>query len=63
MKFSDGTWQSRPGWRLQHPCEIQEYRLEEDSISLLVLCKSKQAPGYLTDATTLEYRFSAPREE
>lgn len=63
MKFTDGVWQSRPGWRLQHPCGIQEYRVDSDGIHLLVLCKDMRSPGDLTDATTLEYHFSAPAED
>lgn len=63
MKFTDGIWQTRPGWRLQHPCGIQEYHIDEEGVSLLVLCKDKRSPADLTDATTLEYRFTAPRED
>lgn len=63
MKFSDGVWQTRPGWRLHHPCGIQEAHIDSEGISLLVLCKDMRAPSDLTDATTLEYRFTAPRED
>ncbi len=63
MKFTDGLWQSRPGWRLQHPCGIQEIRVDTDGIHLLVLCKEMRSPGDLTDATTLEYHFYAPGED
>lgn len=63
MKLTDGLWQSRPGWKLHHPCGIQEYRLEQDAISVLALCKPMRSPTDLTDATTLVYRFSAPRPD
>ena len=63
MKFTDGTWQSRPGWRLHHPQCIQEYRLEPDGIRLLALCKPMRVPGDLTDAVSLEYSFTAPRPD
>ena len=63
MKFTDGIWQTRPGWRLQHPCGIQEYHIDGEGIHLLVLCKDMRAPTDLTDATTLEYHFTAPRQD
>ena len=63
MKFTDGLWQSRPGWRLMHPRGIQEYRLDERGVRLLALCKEMRSPGDLTDATTLEYAFTAPRPD
>lgn len=63
MKFTDGTWQSRPGYRLQHPCGIQEYRVDGDGIRLLVLCKDMKSPGDMTDATSLVYSFTAPRAD
>lgn len=63
MKFLDGTLPGRPGWRLHHPCGIQEYCVGEQEIRLLVLCKSLRTPDDLGASTTLEYSFSAPRED
>ena len=63
MKFLDGTLPGRPGWRLHHPCGIQEYCVGEQEIRLLVLCKPLRTPDDLGASTTLEYSFSAPRED
>ena len=63
MKFTDGLWQSRPGYRLHRPCGIQEYHIDENGIHLLVLCKDRLSPSDLTDAISLEYHFTAPRED
>ena len=63
MKFSDGLWQKRPGYRIQHPNVILEYDLTEDSIHLYALCHPLDRPDDLTGGTSLEYTFSSPRED
>ena len=45
MKFSDGLWASRPGYKLHTPKMLLEYQLTQDSIHAYALCHPCLLPG------------------
>lgn len=63
MKFSDGLWASRPGYKLHTPKMLLEYQLTQDSIHAYALCHPIQEPEDYTGGVSLEYTFTAPRED
>lgn len=63
MKFSDGLWASRPGYKLHTPKMLLEYQLTQGSIHAYALCHPIQEPEDYTGGVSLEYTFTAPRED
>lgn len=62
MKFTDGEWQFRPGYRLHYPKQIIEYQVTENSVHAYVLCHEIREPNDYINGVSLEYTFTAPRE-
>ena len=62
MKFNDGGWRARPGYRIFGAKQIIEYEINEAAISLYVLCGTYKYPKVVTHGVALKYTFSAPRE-
>ena len=62
MKFNDGGWRPRPGYRIFGAQQILEYEVTENTIHLYVLSGTYEPPKIPTHGVALRYVFSAPRE-
>ncbi|TDQ36442.1 alpha-xylosidase [Aureibacillus halotolerans] len=60
MKFTDGYWGIREGFSMQHPMEIRDVQLDDQSIRVYVATTRVQSKGQTLNATLLTLRFSSP---
>ena len=61
MKFNEGAWRARQGYKLHTAKQIIEYTYSADSIHLYVLCGIIKPGTVCSHGTALEYIFTSPR--
>lgn len=63
MRFTDGAWSPRTGYKLHPATYLWKYEIEEDKIHAFVICHPLNTSDDLTLGPALEYTFSAPVED
>jgi alpha-D-xyloside xylohydrolase len=60
MKFTDGYWQTREGFKLQNPTDIRDIHVTEDSVTAFAATKHVTHKGDPLNATLLTVKYSSP---
>ncbi len=60
MKFTDGYWQVREGYKLQHTTDIRDIHIHSDSVTAYAATKHVMHKGDPLNATLLTVRYSSP---
>ncbi len=60
MKFTDGYWQAREGYRIQSPADIRDIRVEADAVTLYAATRKVRHKGDTLNAALLTVRCSSP---
>ena len=62
MKFSNGCWLNKPGYKIFSPQEVYSTKIEKDSLTVYAPCNKINTRGDTLGGPVITYKISSPME-